>query len=214
MNHDCRPNAAYHFDPDTAMMEVHAVRPIATGEEITVSYIRYSIITVLEEYIIRSHSHNALTMSNSPFISHAHRQHLLHDRWGFKCSCTACSAPAAQVNASDTRLEKISSLWPFLLDKGSDGVQGVNGTVTNDRSELAELLVSLAETERLDAVMLQPYRAAALEWNASGESSKAKHYATLAIEYGINSFGPLNPMVRDMQDLLQDPELHWSWKLR
>lgn len=44
MNHDCRPNAAYHFDPETAMMEVHAVRPIAAGEEITVSYIRYMIV--------------------------------------------------------------------------------------------------------------------------------------------------------------------------
>lgn len=41
VNHDCRPNAAYHFNPDTSAMEVHAVRPIAAGEEITVSYIRY-----------------------------------------------------------------------------------------------------------------------------------------------------------------------------
>lgn len=41
MNHDCRPNAAYHFDPQTARMEVRAVRPIAAGEEITVSYIRW-----------------------------------------------------------------------------------------------------------------------------------------------------------------------------
>lgn len=34
-------NAAYHFNPDTAKMEVHVVRPIAAGEEITASYIRY-----------------------------------------------------------------------------------------------------------------------------------------------------------------------------
>lgn len=156
----------------------------------------------------------SLTVPYSPFISHANRQHLLHDRWGFKCTCAACSAPAADVNASDTRLEKISSLWPFLIDKIGDEVRGANRTTTPDSSELAELLVSLAEIEGLDAVMLQPYRAAALEWNALGESSKAKHYAALAIEYGINSFGSQNPMVRDMQGLVKNPELHWSWKLR
>lgn len=41
INHACRPNAAYHFNPESAKMEVHAVRSIAAGEEITVSYIRY-----------------------------------------------------------------------------------------------------------------------------------------------------------------------------
>lgn len=153
-------------------------------------------------------------MSHSPFLSHDHRQHLLHDRWGFKCTCGACSAPAADINASDTRLEKISSLWPFLLDKSGDEVQEANRTVANNSTELAELLVSLAEIEGLDAVMLQPYRAAALEWNALGDPSKAKYYAALAIEYGINSFGSQNPMVRDMQGLMKDPELHWSWRLR
>lgn len=40
MNHDCRPNAAYHFNPTTATMDIHAVRPILAGEDITVSYIR------------------------------------------------------------------------------------------------------------------------------------------------------------------------------
>ena len=39
MNHDCRPNADYHFDPTTMTQYVHAIRPIAKGEEITISYI-------------------------------------------------------------------------------------------------------------------------------------------------------------------------------
>jgi hypothetical protein len=39
MNHDCRPNADYHYDPDTLTQHVHAVRPIAMGEEITISYL-------------------------------------------------------------------------------------------------------------------------------------------------------------------------------
>lgn len=38
LNHDCRPNADYHWDPETLTQHIHAVRPIAAGEEITVSY--------------------------------------------------------------------------------------------------------------------------------------------------------------------------------
>jgi hypothetical protein len=38
-NHDCRPNADYHWDPETLTQHIHAVRPIAAGEEITLSYI-------------------------------------------------------------------------------------------------------------------------------------------------------------------------------
>lgn len=39
MNHDCRANADYYFDVTTFTHNIHAVRPIAAGEEITVSYI-------------------------------------------------------------------------------------------------------------------------------------------------------------------------------
>jgi len=39
MNHDCRPNADYHYDPDTLAQHIHAIRPIAEGEEITISYL-------------------------------------------------------------------------------------------------------------------------------------------------------------------------------
>lgn len=39
MNHDCRPNAAYYFDPQSFAQHVYAARAVAAGEEITVSYI-------------------------------------------------------------------------------------------------------------------------------------------------------------------------------
>ena len=38
-NHDCRPNADYYFDPDTLSQHIHAIRPIAAGEEISITYI-------------------------------------------------------------------------------------------------------------------------------------------------------------------------------
>lgn len=37
-NHDCRPNADYWFDPETLVQHVYATRPIAIGEEISLTY--------------------------------------------------------------------------------------------------------------------------------------------------------------------------------
>ncbi|EGF99275.1 uncharacterized protein MELLADRAFT_112840 [Melampsora larici-populina 98AG31] len=39
LNHDCRPNAGYHFDTETLQIHVHALRDISLGEELTVAYI-------------------------------------------------------------------------------------------------------------------------------------------------------------------------------
>lgn len=197
-------------------MEVRAVRPIAAGEEITVSYIRYRHMC---PHPPRSWNYIArLTQKTSPLLPHAQRQHRLHNRWGFKCTCAACSAPASAVSASDSRLEQMASLWPLLLDQQpTDGNAPVVTSQDGKKkaSEVAELLVSLAEEELgLDAVMLQPYRFAALEWNAVGERRKAVHYAGLAVEYGTNGFGPWGAEVGDMEELVDDPEAHWSWRLR
>lgn len=153
-----------------------------------------------------------LTHFFSPFLTHNHRRGLLHDRWGFECHCAACTASEVHVNASDVRLQKISSLLPLLLDDKSSRVPSTTQAV--NETELADLLVNLAEEEPLDAVMLQPYRAAALEWNAIGDREKAIDYAELAVKYGVNSFGERNHMVRDMRDLINDPEQHWSWRFR
>jgi SET domain-containing protein len=39
MNHDCRPNIDYIFDPKTLTQHATAVRDIMPGEELTLSYI-------------------------------------------------------------------------------------------------------------------------------------------------------------------------------
>ncbi|KAK7699376.1 SET domain-containing protein 5 [Diaporthe eres] len=180
---------AYHFNPTTATMDIHAVRPILAGEDITVSYI-------------------------SPFLTRANRQSLLHDRWGFQCTCAACSAPEPSTTAPYDRLEKVASLWPLLLDEREFGVPTTDEEMTN-ATELADLLVSLAREETgLDAVLLHPYRVAALEWNAAGDREKAVEYAKLAVSYGTRSFGPWDRGVEDMRELVEDPEGHWSWRLR
>jgi len=63
---------------------VYAIRPIAEGQEVTVSY---------------------LASGDSQ-----QRQERLKDAFGFTCTCELCSLPPAQLRASDSRLIRAESL--------------------------------------------------------------------------------------------------------
>ncbi|KAH8888483.1 hypothetical protein GQ53DRAFT_691442 [Thozetella sp. PMI_491] len=91
MNHECKPNCGYYFDPLTMSQRVYAVRDIMPGEELTVAYI-------------------------DPIQSRAERQARLQKDWGFRCSCQRCTAEEHIGAESDDRVEQIKSLWKELDD--------------------------------------------------------------------------------------------------
>jgi len=72
---------------------VHALRTIAPGEELTITYI--------DGVALR-----------------AARQAALHEAWGFACGCSACSAATAQAAAADERVARILELRAALEDFG------------------------------------------------------------------------------------------------
>ncbi|KZV74933.1 SET domain-containing protein [Peniophora sp. CONT] len=82
-NHSCSPNAAHSFNLPSFSMEIHAVRPIAKGEEITVTYATLSATA-------------------------ANRQTSLKP-YGFTCLCPACKNPAT---SDQERKRAITSLLP------------------------------------------------------------------------------------------------------
>ncbi|KAF6807289.1 hypothetical protein CSOJ01_08258 [Colletotrichum sojae] len=85
MNHDCRPNVDYWFDPRTLTQRTTAIRDIMPGEELTLSYI-------------------------DPMQSRAARRERLHSTWGFHCSCHHCTQSRLKTDASDARIEQIAAL--------------------------------------------------------------------------------------------------------
>ncbi|KAK8139326.1 lysine methyltransferase [Apiospora sp. TS-2023a] len=91
MNHDCRPNADYYFDVETFTHNIHAVRPIAAGEEITVSYI-------------------------DPVQSRQERLQRLNTSWHFPCSCSLCAQNEHATAASDARIAQIEQLRKQFRD--------------------------------------------------------------------------------------------------
>ncbi|KAK1595358.1 uncharacterized protein LY79DRAFT_681701 [Colletotrichum navitas] len=85
MNHDCRPNVDYFFDPRTLTQRTVALRDIIPGEELTLSYI-------------------------DPMQSREARRERLHSTWGFHCSCHHCMQHRLKTEESDRRMEQIAAL--------------------------------------------------------------------------------------------------------
>ncbi|KAI0127425.1 hypothetical protein BJ170DRAFT_683268 [Xylariales sp. AK1849] len=181
MNHDCRPTSHYYFDPYTFTQNVFAVRPIAAGEEITISYV-------------------------DPFLPREERLWRLDHSWHFPCSCSLCTQHERLSLESDARIAQILELQREMLKWDSPKSKGT--------PEMAELLLSLYEQERLDSRIYEPYMYAAIEYSAAGQVWPAIKYARLALQHGFIASGYDGEDSYDMGILAENPREHWSWMMR
>lgn len=85
LNHDCRPNAHYYFDGLHLVQHTRALRSIAPGEEITISYI-------------------------NPLQVRSARRETLQRTWGFHCTCSLCGRSEEESEVSDMQTEIILHL--------------------------------------------------------------------------------------------------------
>lgn len=92
IQHDCRPNTAFHIDMPL-VQQVTAVRKIQPGEEISISYF-------------------------NPFLPTADRQNNIKHWLGKPCSCNACNGGGNldQILVSDRRLEEIKDIQNKLRE--------------------------------------------------------------------------------------------------
>ncbi|KAJ7287018.1 hypothetical protein C8J57DRAFT_1282560 [Mycena rebaudengoi] len=83
-NHDCYPNAAFFFNIESFTGRFYAARPIAEGEEITISY------TLLA-------------------LSRKERQAELFSKYNFACACATCCLSPALSAASDQKRQAVGT---------------------------------------------------------------------------------------------------------
>ena len=86
LNHDCAPNSQYVIDTEMLTHTVRATRPVAIGEEMTISY-------------------------TSPLEHTAARQQHLQQGFHFTCTCRRCTD-----SGSDATLDRIKTLESQLND--------------------------------------------------------------------------------------------------
>lgn len=180
LNHDCRPNAAYFWDEETMTHYVHAMRTIQPGEEITISYIDSE-------------------------KNRAHRLQRLEKNWGFKCSCSACTAHPSLTAESDARLHQITE----LVGKLNDWTPASSAT-----PEMAEAVISMYDQERLWAYQATAYKHAAEAYSSFGNKFMAVKYARLSAEFSILDKGFSDGDVKEMRNMAKDPSMTWSWNKR
>jgi hypothetical protein len=188
MNHDCRPNAMYYFDKKTLTHYTHASRTIYAGEEITITYI-------------------------DPLQTRLRRRAAIKRSWGFDCSCSLCSAEPHFVRESNRRVAEINKLTRILnklVSHNETEREDVRSHVSV-ATEMAELLVSLYEQERLHASIADGYRLAALCYASFGNEWRAVKWAMKAVDTGLIYDGPSDAELLDVKRLLIAPREHWSW---
>lgn len=130
--------------------------------------------------------------------------YLLH-HWGFECTCSLCTAPEADVEESDARIEQIQNLWADLDNYAADSA----GT-----PEKAERLIQLYHEEGLVTRMVEAYYRAAVEWNGAGDPGKARMFAEKAVSAGKIMESGIRPFMNSMRELVTSPEEHWTWRFR
>ena len=93
INHACAPNAHVAWSKALTQQTVHAVRQIAAGDEVTVSYA-------------------------VPGAARAARQTHLHGKFGFACACPLCVLTGVELEASDARQTRLGELATLLDGRG------------------------------------------------------------------------------------------------
>lgn len=84
INHSCIPNAHHSWDSKAKHETIYAIRPIRTGDEITISY----------------------DQGGTSGVRHTH----LKEAFGFECDCRGCSLPPSLLQDSDARRLRIQIL--------------------------------------------------------------------------------------------------------
>jgi hypothetical protein len=197
INHDCRPNSGYHFDASMLSQKVYAARDIKVGEELSIAYYEY-VQSIL-------HLIHMLTALGSPIQDRDRRQHQLLSHWGFECTCKHCTADPDSIAQSDRNVGQIHALWSDLDDYSP---------ASRGSTDKAEQLLELYKLEGLDTRMHEAYYRASIEWNGVGNSAAAVDAARMCLDRGEQMRGPKAPFAKNMRELIQDPQKHWSWRFR
>jgi hypothetical protein len=142
INHSCVPNAVLRTDvsphyssssspnPIIGSISVHALRPIAAGEEITIDY-----------------SDQSQTRSQI--------QHNLKDRYFFKCTCERCD-PASPAHKQDPVASEALT-WATELLENNTGFFGMSEVRVFSHRAALTALASLNGTDSAIGLMDYPY---------------------------------------------------------
>ncbi|KAJ4377076.1 SET domain-containing protein 5 [Didymella sp. IMI 355093] len=189
INHSCRPNTSYYWSKKLNRRVVYASRPIKKGEEFFVSYIGL-------------------------LSTHEERQKRL-DRYGFRCTCSACAAELATKRASDQRRVEISKAFMDFEPQLTLDVPKSKSARRQARknAQASSQLAELVEQEGLADYYAKAYRIAAISYARIEEWQPATIFANKG--YKLKHMeDPESPYTAEMYSLTSSFIQSWENELR
>lgn len=181
-NHSCAPNASYAWNIASAKEAIYAVKDIAPGEQITVTYLD-------EERLNQSRS--------------GRREILMRD-FRFQCNCNVCGASPEAVAASDRRRTEIARLDGII---GGGGML----VIINPAKCLGHCkrILQLYKEEGVnDVTLYRTYYDALQVCVMHGDMARASAFASLAVDIKQACQGVDAPRLGEVEPFIKHPESH------
>ncbi|KAI0057661.1 SET domain-containing protein [Artomyces pyxidatus] len=180
-NHSCAPNARYSWHAGSGAFRIYALRAVAAGDELLVSYI------------------SARGVYGS---ARGERQARLR-AWGFECACDACARTGEALRASDARRRTIARLWESVPHYGPRESAGrIAAIVRGVRMMREEGYAADEDDFTQDAAVMCAHHS---DWAAARYWGR-KTYEARAAEFGGDS--QLRALDPQTQMFLLNPEAH------
>jgi hypothetical protein len=181
VNHDCRPNADYYFDPVALKHTVQATTMIPAGSEISITYI-------------------------DPHMKRDERVQSLNYSWGFPCSCSTCTLSSEQSRLSDERLAFVEDLRARFLEEGWENASPQMVETLLAVYEQERLYSYVAQASWFAALV---HCAHGNRWETMRHAHRALemgkiHEETMAND--LDGFGLL-----ELEQLTSEPEREYCW---
>lgn len=168
-NHSCMRNARYGWNEGSGQLRIYALRNIAVGEEIVVSFLG------------PPECHRALR---------SERQTILKKTWGFDCGCTTCMLSGAEREKSERRRAEIARMHgglqslsgPFQGERMMKEImdiihvmkkEGYSGEIGDLTKEMVGRCAVHQDWQSVEYWVRKTYQIIFEEWGADHRSAKA-----------------------------------------
>jgi hypothetical protein len=113
LNHACRPCAHVAWSARLGQQTVHAVRPIAAGDEVTIAYVAGADCMLIATDCL-PHQVTIAYVAGAEAGGRASRQAHLQAKYHFGCVCDVCELRGTAQQASDDRFERLACIHKSL----------------------------------------------------------------------------------------------------
>ena len=175
-NHSCSPNARYSWNPEIKCFAIYALRDIAAGDEILVSY---------------------LSSRGVYGSTRAARQARL-GRYAFSCTCVACALQGPAAAASDGRRTEVAKLW--------ESVPYFQPNQTRERLLAITRAIHLLQEEGYSADYDDFTNDAAVICAFHSDWASAKYWATKTYETRVAEFGEDSYRAKEVKAMFLNPK--------